>query len=56
MEEDETYFIVAANRFIEKGEQIYNNYGRRSNKFLLIYYGFTYVNNKYDSISFRFWS
>jgi histone-lysine N-methyltransferase SETD3 len=56
MSEDDTYLIVAASRYIEKGEQIFNSYGRRSNKFLLVYYGFTHCGNKYDSVGFRFWN
>jgi hypothetical protein len=56
MNEDDSYFIVAAHKKIRKDEQIFNSYGRRSNKFLLLYYGFTHINNKYDSVSFRFWS
>lgn len=39
-----------------KGEQIFNSYGRRSNRFLLLWYGFTFPGNKYDSVAFRLWS
>jgi hypothetical protein len=38
---------------IKKNEQIYNFYGRRSNRFLLIGYNFVLENNKYDSFAFR---
>jgi hypothetical protein len=34
-------------------KQIFNSYGSRTNRFLLIWYGFTYPNNLYDSVSFR---
>jgi hypothetical protein len=33
--------------------QLFNSYGSRTNKFLLVWYGFTYPNNLYDSVSFR---
>lgn len=36
-----------------KHEQLYNFYGRRSNKYLLSGYNFVIPNNKYDSFSFR---
>ena len=36
-----------------KHEQLYNFYGRRSNKYLLSGYNFVMPNNKYDSFSFR---
>lgn len=39
-----------------KGEQIFNSYGRRSNRFLLLWYGFTFEENKYDSVAFRLWN
>lgn len=38
-----------------KGEQIYTCYGRRTNKFLLLWYGFTFEKNQYDSFNFRLW-
>lgn len=50
---DNTYFIISSDKYIKKGEEIFNSYGRRSNKFLLIWYGFTHFNNKYDSVQFR---
>jgi hypothetical protein len=34
-------------------QQLYNSYGSRTNKFLMIWYGFTYRDNLYDSVSFR---
>lgn len=39
-----------------KDEQVFNSYGRRSNRFLLLWYGFTFQENKYDSVPFRLWS
>lgn len=44
---------MVAERNVKKGTQIFNSYGRRSNRFLLIWYGFTHFRNKYDSVSFR---
>lgn len=38
---------------IRENEQIYNFYGRRSNKFLLLGYNFIMKNNIYDSFSFK---
>lgn len=38
---------------IAAGSQIFNSYGSRTNKFLLVWYGFTYPNNLYDSVAFR---
>jgi hypothetical protein len=34
-------------------KEIFNSYGARSNKFLLIWYGFAYENNLYDSVALR---
>ena len=53
VEDDDSYFIVAASSAMKKYDQILNSYGRRSNRFLLVWYGFTIFNNKYDSIPFR---
>lgn len=55
MDEKNSYFIVAAHRNLKVGEEVFNSYGRRSNRFLLIWYGFTHFNNKYDSVCFRLW-
>lgn len=38
---------------IAANKQIFNSYGSRTNKFLLIWYGFTYPDNLYDSVSLR---
>ena len=37
----------------KKGEQVYVRYGKRSNKFLLTWYGFASLKNKFNSFSFR---
>ena len=36
------------------GEQIYNSYGDRSNKYLLVNYGFCFPDNRFDSYAIRF--
>ena len=35
------------------GRQLFNTYGSRTNKFLLIWYGFAYPDNLHDSVTFR---
>jgi hypothetical protein len=37
------------------GQQVFHCYGRRTNRFLLLNYGFCLNNNKYNSLSFRVW-
>lgn len=37
----------------KKNDQVFNCYGRRNNKFLILWYGFCIFNNKYESFSFR---
>ncbi len=36
-----------------KGEQLFNCYGLRTNRFLLLNYGFCLRNNKYNSLGFK---
>lgn len=36
-----------------KGDQIFNSYGARDNRFLLTNYGFTLRQNKYNSLGFK---
>jgi hypothetical protein len=38
-----------------KGEEVFNCYGRRSNRFLLMHYGFAMTDNIYDSVTFHTW-
>jgi len=51
---DETYFsFVNKNRkTFMPGDQIFYCYGNRTNKFLLLNYGFCFPGNKYDSYEF----
>ena len=36
-----------------KGDQLFNSYGARDNRFLITNYGFTLRQNKYNSLGFR---
>ena len=51
----DTYFTISTHDkySFAPGQQIFTSYGRRSNKFLLIFYGFCIPNNKHDSIMIR---
>ena len=48
---EDTYFnlVNKDRRTVEAGEQIFYCYGNRTNKFLLLNYGFCFPGNKYDS-------
>ena len=39
--------------FYKKGDQLFNCYGRRTNRFLLLSYGFCLRHNKYNSLGFK---
>ena len=39
-------------KIFKKGEQVLYCYGKRSNGFLLLNYGFAILDNKYDSVAF----
>merc|ERR1711957_108725 len=51
----DTFFTVSTKHRVgyTAGQQIFTSYGRRSNKFLLVFYGFCIRNNKHDSITCR---
>lgn len=51
--DEELFFVFASNKLIKKGEQVFNFYGRRTNRYLLCWYGFAYEGNEYNSLSFR---
>ena len=36
-----------------KGDQLFNSYGLRNNRFLITNYGFTLRHNKYNSLGFK---
>ena len=48
-----SYFIIYSTRAISEGESLKIKFGNRSNKYLLLNYGFAIENNKYDSFTFR---
>lgn len=53
----DTYFVLCTKykNVYKKGQQVFHCYGRRTNRFLLLNYGFCLNNNKYNSLSFRVW-
>ena len=53
----ETYFVLCTKHknVYNVGQQVFHCYGRRTNRFLLLNYGFCLNNNKYNSLSFRVW-
>ena len=55
---DPSAYLVLASKnknLYEKDQQIFHCYGRRTNRFLLVNYGFVIDKNKYNSLSFRVW-
>ena len=49
-EEDSHFVYVNNNRkTIQAGDQVFYNYGKRSNYYLISNYGFAYADNQYDS-------
>lgn len=56
-EDDQTYFTLCTKykNIYNPGQQVFHCYGRRTNRFLLLNYGFCLNNNKYNSLSFRVW-
>ena len=55
--DNETYFVLCTKykNIYQAGQQVFHCYGRRTNRFLLLNYGFCLNNNKYNSLSFRVW-
>lgn len=55
--DDQTYFVLCTKHknVYKPGQQVFHCYGRRTNRFLLLNYGFCLNNNKYNSLSFRVW-
>ena len=53
----DTYFVLCTKykNVYKAGQQVFHCYGRRTNRFLLLNYGFCLNNNKYNSLSFRVW-
>lgn len=55
-EDQRSVFFAMGTKFgssYKKGDQLFNSYGRRSSRFLLLNYGFTFRNNKYNSLGFK---
>ena len=50
-----TYFCVSTKEQYKfaPGQQIFTSYGRRSNKYLMTFYGFCIENNRHDSVIMR---
>lgn len=46
-------YVNHSRRTLQPGEQAYYHYGNRSNKFLLLNYGFCFAENKYNSYAFK---
>jgi len=55
--DSDNYLVLATKHknAYEKGQQVFHCYGRRTNRFLLVNYGFCLENNKYNSLNFRVW-
>lgn len=54
-DDPQTYFCVSTKEqySFKPGQQIFTSYGRRSNKFLLTFYGFCIADNRHDSVVMR---
>lgn len=48
-----TFFTIHTVKAVEKDEEVCTFYGRRSNRYLMINYGFALEGNRYESVSFR---
>ncbi|CAD8145270.1 unnamed protein product [Paramecium octaurelia] len=53
--DQDAYFCITTTEPIKQHEQVTVSYGRRTNRFLLSWYGFTLPENKYSSFNFRLW-
>ena len=49
------YFVISTGntQIFKKGQEIFNCYGKFSNDYLLKWYGFCYLDNKYDKMKLR---
>lgn len=47
-----TYLVITSIEAIEKGQEIFNFFGDKSNEFLLLWYGFCYNDNIFDQFKF----
>lgn len=48
----ETYVVLVnkSKKTIKKGDEVFYSYGRRTNGYLMMNYGFCYPENKYESV------
>ena len=56
VEDDRGVYFAMGTKFsshYRKGDQLFNCYGRRTNRFLLVNYGFCLRQNKYNSLGFK---
>ncbi|CAD8145583.1 unnamed protein product [Paramecium pentaurelia] len=53
--DSDAYFCIATTEPIKKFEQVTLSYGRRTNRFLINWYGFALIENIYSSFNFRLW-
>ena len=52
---EDTFFVLInkERRTIQPGEQVFNNYGNHTNRYLLVHYGFCLADNRYDTYELR---
>ncbi|CAD8146494.1 unnamed protein product [Paramecium octaurelia] len=53
--DQDAYFCIATTEPVKKFEQVTVSYGRRTNRFLISWYGFALPENIYSSFNFRLW-
>ena len=53
--DENVYYAMGAKfkTYYRKGDQLFNCYGLRTNRFLMLNYGFCLRNNKYNSLGFK---
>ncbi|KAM3135265.1 hypothetical protein pb186bvf_012563 [Paramecium bursaria] len=54
-DDKDAYFAITSTSPIYKNQQVTVSYGRRTNRFLISWYGFALEFNKYSSYNFRLW-
>ena len=50
--DQDSYVILTTDRSMKKGEQLFITYGRKTNYHLLCSYGFSLLENRFNSILF----
>jgi hypothetical protein len=46
-------YVNMSDKVLQPGDQVFYNYGNRTNRFLLLNYGFCFENNPFDSFEFQ---